>query len=232
MAVLVLLIDSNTRLAWPLRNRLARDGQLVSLAASADEGVELALRDSHDVVVVGLQDEAGLLACKQLRAASQSRICLLTAEASPGRIAEGFAAGADMVVGVPYDAVELSARIRALTRRTRSRWEENLPASLEVDAIELRLEDQSVYRNGLAVTLSATEFRLLAVLAQNAGRAVPHHRILAEVWGPGNATASRYLHNCISLLRRKLEADPRHPRLILNERGVGYRVCEEVLCRT
>jgi two-component system KDP operon response regulator KdpE len=224
MGDFVLLIDNNSRLVWPLRSRLQHDGHLLSHARSEDEGMELVRREGPDVVVIGLGGEQGLAVCRRIRSVSPTVLCMLTGEASPGRIAEGFAAGADMVVGMPYDVTELAARIRALLRRARSRLDDGSTDTLMLGDIELRMADRTVMRRGQLVDLSPIEFRLLTTLARNAGRVVPHQRILAEVWGPGYVSENQYLRNYIRALREKLEDDPARPAYILTDWGVGYRL--------
>jgi DNA-binding response OmpR family regulator len=123
MGTTVLLVDDNSRLAWPLRQRLEQEGVDVSPVASAEEGVDRLRDGAFDVVVVGLPGAPGLRLCRALKMITPVVVCLLTRQASPGRIAEGFAAGADLVVGAPYDATELAARLRALLRRSHGHWE-------------------------------------------------------------------------------------------------------------
>ena len=89
--------------------------------------------------------------------------------------------------------------------------------------LEIRLDEHKVYRRGVPIELSPIEFRLLACLAREAGRVVSHAKLMAQVWGPEYVDCRHYLRLYIRYLRSKLEDDPRDPRLILTEWGVGYR---------
>jgi two-component system KDP operon response regulator KdpE len=97
------------------------------------------------------------------------------------------------------------------------------PETLVAGDLEVRLKEHKVYRNGELVDLSPIEFRLLSVLVQETGRAVSHSKLIARVWGPEYVDCRHYLRLYVKYLRSKLEDNPKSPRLILSEWGVGYR---------
>ena len=135
--------------------------------------------------------------------------------------------GADDYLTKPFSAEELLARIRVALRHAaheRSRQ----PDAIVSGSLVIDLAGRLVSRSGEEIKLTATEFRLLAYLATNAGRVLTHQAILSHVWDPADADHLEYLRVYIRQLRKKLEQDPEHPRIILNEPGIGYRfVIEE-----
>jgi len=130
-------------------------------------------------------------------------------------------AGADDYLVLPLGAAELAARTTALVRRA-------APGRGSVDTLragefEVRLDEQRAYRNGRALSLSPLEFRLLATLVREAGSVVGHAMLLARVWGPQYVDQREYLRLYVTYLRARIEDNPRRPKFIVNERGLGYR---------
>jgi two-component system KDP operon response regulator KdpE len=135
-----------------------------------------------------------------------------------------FEAGADDYLVTPIRPVELNARLRAVLRRTADIPVKRVQAeTLVAGDLEVRLKEHKVYREGELIDLSPIEFRLLSVLVQETGRAVSHSKLIAHVWGPEYVDCRHYLRLYVKYLRTKLEHDPKNPRLILSEWGVGYR---------
>jgi two-component system KDP operon response regulator KdpE len=135
-----------------------------------------------------------------------------------------FEAGADDYLVTPIRPVELTARLRAVLRRTidAPRRQEQSDALVAGD-VEIRVKEHRAYRRDVLVDLSPIEFRLLTVLVQEVGRAVSHSRLIASVWGPEYVDCRHYLRLYIKYLRSKMEDDPKDPRLFVSEWGVGYR---------
>lgn len=139
-------------------------------------------------------------------------------------VVQAFDAGVDDYLVMPMRPVELTARVRAVLRRTTDR--EMADPGLDVVAagdLEIRVDEHRAYRGGRPIDLSPMEFRLLLALVREAGSAVPHSRLLASVWGPEYVDCRHYLRLYISYLRSKIEENPEAPELILNEWGIGYR---------
>jgi len=120
---------------------------------------------------------------------------------------------------------ELLARMRVALRHVQQAAGTPAPI-IEIGALRIDLARREVKLDGAEVHLTPIEYRLLALLAQNAGRVMTHSQILKEVWGPGHAAETHYLRVYMAQLRRKIEVEPARPRLLQTEPGVGYRMRE------
>jgi two-component system KDP operon response regulator KdpE len=179
-----------------------------------------------DLVVVSCTrpDEQALAFCSGLRQISAIPIVVCSPSARESDIVRVFEAGADDYLVAPIRPVELNARLRAVLRRTaEAPVKSGHGETLAAGDVELRLKEHKAYRRGHPLDLSPMEFRLLTVLVQETGRAVSHSRLIANVWGPEYVDCRHYLRLYVKYLRSKLEDDPKNPRLILSEWGVGYR---------
>ena len=173
-----------------------------------------------------LPDGDGIDLTRRIRAWNRVPIIVLSAR---GREEDKVAAldeGADDYLTKPFGVNELLARIRAAMRRSAASTPGSDEAVLEVGSLRIDQARREVTVADREVRLTPIEYRLLVLLAANAGKVLTHRQILKEVWGPPYVNESHYLRVFMATLRRKVEEDPARPRLLLTEPGVGYRMKE------
>jgi two-component system KDP operon response regulator KdpE len=164
---------------------------------------------------------SGLAACREIRASSEVAIIMLTVSDSEGDKVAALDAGADDYVTKPFGTPELLARIRAALRRLPTLPERD--ESIQVGDLQINLMLRRVVANDREIRLTPKEFDLLHYLVVNPNLPIPHARLLQAVWGPDYGDQVQYLRVFVNQLRKKIEADPSHPRYILTEPWVGYK---------
>ena len=218
----MLVVDDEPQILRALQTNLRGAGYEVQTAATVAEA--LARRGDHppDAVILDLvlPDGSGTDVCRELRTWSSMPIVVLSAVGDEQEKVAALDAGADDYVTKPFGMEELLARLRAALRRSSAGGE----PVLKVGELVLDLEKHVVLRNGYPLSLTPTEYDLLALLIRNEGKLLTHPAILREVWGPAYGDESHYLHVYVSQLRRKIEPDPTRPRYLLTEAGAGYRL--------
>jgi two-component system KDP operon response regulator KdpE len=172
---------------------------------------------------LGLPDMDGVDVIKALRGWTRTPILVLSARRASEEKVAALDAGADDYITKPFSMDELLARLRAAVRRT-----EELPLAPETtlvktDDFTIDLVAKKATRDGHDIRLTPTEWHLLEILVTNPGRLVTQKQLLQEVWGGSYANKTNYLRVYMAQLRRKLEADPAHPRYLTTEPGMGYR---------
>lgn len=203
-------------LRWP-------EAQVVS-ATNAEDALESIEAHAPDLVLLDivLPGMDGFSLCQEIRAFSDVPIVMLSARDAEVDKVRGLEMGADDYITKPFSHLELLARVRAVLRR----YQNQLPAVGEVfESGELRIDyaSRTVSVNGTTVRLTPTEYSLLFHLTRNAGRVLPHHTLLAKVWGREYTDEIDYLKVYVRRLRQKLEGDPDMIGKIVSERGVGYK---------
>ena len=203
-------------LRWPEAEVLA--------ARDADEALKLIEDESPDLILLDivLPGMDGFQICQEVRGFSDVPIVILTARDTEVDKVRGLEMGADDYVTKPFSHLELLARVRAVLRR----YQNQLPAIGEVfESGDLRIDygSRAVTVRGQSVRLTPTEYSLLFHLTRNAGRVLPHHTLLAKVWGREYVDEIDYLKVYVRRLRQKLEGDPETIGRIVSERGVGYK---------
>ena len=224
----VLVIDDEPQILRALRTILTAKHFRVSVASRGEEGLALAAAESPDVIILDLSmpDMDGVEVCSRLREWTQVPIVVLSVRDSERDKVMALDAGADDYLTKPFGIEELLARIRVALRHS-TQTMGSKKAVVTAGSLIIDLVQHIVTRDGVEVKLTATEFKLLAYLAANAGRVLTHRAILAAVWDPADVDRVEYLRVYIRQLRKKLESDPEHPRFILNEPGIGYRFIVE-----
>ena len=223
--LLALVIDDEPAIRDLLRATLQAEGFEVLEAASAREGVTLAANRKADLFLIdlGLGDGDGVDLIRQIRTWTRRPILVLSARTQESQKVEALDAGADDYVTKPFGVSELHARIRVALRHHGLSLESGV-TTLQMGAVRIDLEQRTVEREGQPVRLTATEWRLLEMLARNAGRLLTPRQLLREVWGPGHSEQGHYLRIYMRQLRLKLEEDPAHPQFLITETGAGYRL--------
>jgi two-component system, OmpR family, KDP operon response regulator KdpE len=193
-----------------------------------DGAAALAAAASHspDVVILdlGLPDMDGTEVIEGLRGWSQTPIIVLSARTTQGDKVVALDVGADDYMTKPFGMDELLARLRAALRRAGT--DPDAPI-VETDSFTIDLAAKQASTPAGPVHLTPTEWHLLEVLIRHEGKLVPRRDLLQEVWGPAYETETNYLRVYMAQLRRKLEADPSHPRHLITEPGMGYRFARE-----
>lgn len=222
----VLVVDDEPQIVRALVINLKARKYEVDAAPDGRTALELAASRHPDVVVLdlGLPDMDGVEVIRGLRGWTRVPILVLSARHSSDEKVEALDAGADDYVTKPFGMDELLARLRAAVRRAEPAGpgEDDL-TTLEAEGFTVDLAAKKVDRGGKDVRLTPTEWHLLEVLVRNTGRLVGQKQLLQEVWGPSYGTETNYLRVYMAQLRRKLEADPSHPRHFITEPGMGYR---------
>jgi len=226
---LVVLIEDEPQMRRFLRAALVPRGFRLLEAENAGEG-ELAVSSHNPELVLldlGLPDRDGIELAKRLRAFTQVPILVLSARGREADKVEALDAGADDYLTKPFGVPELLARMRVALRHAARAAGEPAAPLLELGALRIDFARREVALSGREVRLTPIEWKLLALLAKNAGQVVTHRRILSEVWGAGAGHQTHTVRVHMAALRRKLEADPARPRLLLTEPAVGYRLRDE-----
>jgi two-component system, OmpR family, KDP operon response regulator KdpE len=222
----VVVIEDEASLARALLINLRARGLEVHTSRTGTEGIEVVRRVQPDVVVLdlGLPDMDGADVVAGLRRWNNLPIVILSARATGAEKVKLLGLGADDYITKPFSVDELAARIAAAARRgALSATPRNAPV-LECPDFTIDLSKGTVLRGGEQVRVTPTEWHLLELLAGNVGELVTQHEMLHQVWGEGYEKETQYLRVYIAQLRRKLEPDPAHPRYIITEPGLGYRL--------
>ncbi len=218
-----LIIDDEVQIRRLLRIVLETEGYRVLEAETGRQGLsDVALR-KPDVVLLdlGLPDMDGLAVLRRLREWSHVPVLILSVRDGPEDKVEALDNGADDYVTKPFDSAELLARLRAIQRRTSSGAEDPY---FQTGHLAIDFDSHIVKVKGREVKLTATEYSLLKILAQHAGKVVTHKQILREVWGPNAEGQSQYLRVYMAHLRKKIEIPDAPEKLLKTESGIGYRL--------
>jgi two-component system, OmpR family, KDP operon response regulator KdpE len=228
MTLKVLVVEDDREIRALMQASLGVEGFEVRTAVSLSEASALWRHDPPDVIVLdlGLPDGDGSALVHEVRRESALPIIVVSARHQEAQKIALLDAGADDYLGKPFSVGELLARIRVALRH---RGTALAPAVTvhQVEGLRVDLDTRTVERDGQALHLTPTEFKLLARLVRSAGRVVTHRQLLADVWGPEFTEHTHYLRLYMGQLRAKIEPVPAEPRHLLTETGVGYRLAVE-----
>jgi two-component system KDP operon response regulator KdpE len=223
----ILVIDDEPFMCDLVERILAGSGAQVHSATSGDSGLAAYHTLQPDLVILDIMMPApnGLEVCARMMEHGPVPIIFLSALGSDQDVVNGLELGAIDYVAKPFSPKVLLARIRAALRPAGPPTDPPTEAGTVYDDgyLAIDLNKRSVHVEGQRVQLTPNEWALLRSLYNRAGRIAPYRDILLEVWGPGYRESLDYVHVLISRLRQKLERDPRRPRYLITERGLGYR---------
>ncbi|KAB2905420.1 MAG: response regulator transcription factor [Anaerolineae bacterium] len=226
----VLIVDDEQPIREALGRKLRRDGFTVVLASNGLEGLRAFHSERPDVVVLDykMPEMDGLTVCQRIREVAETPIMMLSAKAiTEEDVIEGLNAGADEYLIKPVRLNEFVARIQALLRRAQMSASES-ESGYNDGYLVIDPQRRHVYVEGHKIHLTPTEFKLLMVLLENAGRVVPQRELLEQVWGREYVDDVYYPRVYVSQLRRKIEPDAANPTYIQTEHRVGYRFEKQV----
>ncbi len=222
----VLIVDDEQAIRDALGRKLRRENFEVVLGEDGLEGLRAFHAERPDLVVLDIVmsgEMDGLTVCRRIREVADTPIMMLSAQAvTEADIIEGLTAGADEYLIKPVRLDEFVARVRALLRRAQISVME-AEQGYDDGYLSIDLHRRHIHVDGRKIHLTPTEFKLLAVLLENAGRVVSQRDLLEQVWGREYIDDVYYPRVYISQLRRKIEPNPANPIYILTEHRVGYR---------
>ena len=222
----ILVVEDETAMRRFLRASLASHGFTVLEAGRASEAEALLTSRSPDVVVLdlGLPDGDGIELTRRIRGWSRVPIVVVSARGREDDKVEALDAGADDYLTKPFGVNELLARLRVAIRHAASAEGVSAPQEASFGEVRIDFVRRQVFRGSTELHLTPIEYDLLALFARNAGKVLTHRHILREIWGPASTNQTHYVRVRMAELRKKLEADPSRPRLLVTEPGVGYRL--------
>jgi two-component system, OmpR family, KDP operon response regulator KdpE len=219
----VVMVEDEKQIRRFVRTALESEGIRMFEAETGHQGLTEAATRKPDLVILdlGLPDFDGVDFIRELRTWSALPVIVLSARTDEVDKIEALDAGADDYLTKPFGVGELLARVRAALRRVATGT--GGEPMVAFGDVRVDLANRNVLRNGTTVHLTPIEYRLLSLLAGNAGKVLTHRQLLRDVWGPSHVEHSHYLRIYMAQLRQKLEVDPARPRHFLTEPGVGYR---------
>jgi two-component system, OmpR family, KDP operon response regulator KdpE len=220
----ILVIDDEPQILRAIRTILTANHFTVTTADRGKDALTLAAAQPPDVVILDLSlpDMDGLKVCEELREWTQVPIIVLSVRDSERDKVNALDKGADDYLTKPFGIEELLARIRVALKHS-AQAQGIQPTIITTGSLVIDLSRHIITRDGMEVKLTATEFKLIAYLANNADRVLTHQSILTHVWGSPDADHTEYLRVYVGQLRKKLEVNPDQPRYLITEPGVGYR---------
>jgi two-component system KDP operon response regulator KdpE len=221
----VLLVDDEVSIQRAVAPLLRSRGYDVDLAGTGMDAIKSWTTRRPDLIVLdlGLPDIEGLDVCRRVRAESDLPIVVLSARSAEADKVAALDLGADDYITKPFGPEELLARIRVALRRVFSD-DDGGKGRAEYGLLTIDYDRRRVVRHGEEIRLTPKEFELLSLLAHNHDRVLTHRAILTAIWGAKAVDQPEHLWVLISQLRKKLEADPSNPTLLLSEPWVGYRL--------
>lgn len=224
MSKRVLIVDDEPRYLRLLDANLRTEGYEVVTAQDGQQAIDIFSSQPIDLILLDIMMPHldGFAATQRIREFSSVPIIILTAKGEEQDRVRGLDLGADDYLVKPFSATELLARVRAVLRRAQHPTEGDQARFFTHDNLRIDFARAEVWRGEQAVSLSATEYRLLLQFAHNLGKILTAEDLLTSVWGPEYKTDKEILWVSIARLRQKLEDDPHTPQHIVTRSGLGY----------
>ena len=221
----ILVVDDEAPMRKLLSSNLKASGYAVSTAADGTEAIKLMEEHPFDLLLLDLNlpGPNGLQVLQAVRRAAEVPVLVVSGRGRERDKVETLDLGADDYLSKPFGIPELLARVKALLRRVTPGLRGGWPA-YQYEGLEVDFAARRARVDGVEVPLTRREFDVLAYLARNAGKVLLHRQILQAVWGGQYGEESDYVWTFVQRIRRKIEPDRGHPRYLLTETGVGYRM--------
>lgn len=225
MTYTILIVEDEKKIAEVVRDYLLKEGYQVEMTDSGEAGVELVRHGGIDLILLDLMlpGMSGEEACRRIRGISSVPIIMMTAKTSEADRIAGLSIGADDYIMKPFSPRELVARVKAVLRRT----SEHEPLADQIflpSGVVLDDQAKQIFKNGVAVSATPTEYKLLAVLSRHPRRTFSRTELVEKVLGYDYEGDERVVDTHIKNLRRKIEDDPKNPQVIVSVYGHGYRL--------
>lgn len=224
----ILVVEDEKNIRSFMQTILTSNGYETITAKTGEEGMMLLSSHCPDLVLLdlGLPDTDGQTFIAAVRKWNQVPIIVVSARSHERDKVLSLDLGADDYVTKPFGTSELLARVRAALRHTTQRTERQQAGAYACNGLRVDWEKRRVMQDGQDIHLTQNEYKIVALLAQYAGKVLTYDQIIQHVWGPNAAGDNRILRVNMANIRRKLEKNPAEPQYIFTEIGVGYRMAE------
>lgn len=222
-----LIIEDEKNICRFIETALSKEGYQTAKAYTASEGLSLISSLCPDVVLLdlGLPDMDGMEIIRKVRQFSHTPIIVISARTMEAEKVAALDAGADDYVTKPFGTSELMARIRTALRHSRPLKEER--SEYRCGGLVIDFEKRLICLDGEVIHLTQIEYKLVSLLARQAGKVLTYDYLMQQIWGPYSDGSNQILRVNMAHIRRKLEKNPADPQYIFTEIGVGYRMREE-----
>ena len=228
----ILVVDDEQLLVKGMKFNLENEGYTVETAYDGATAIDMAKSGGFDLIILDLMmpQVDGLTACMRIREFSNVPIIMLTARSEDADKIIGLESGADDYITKPFGNQELLARIRtALRHRRQPMGAETKTPMYHAGQLKIDFDKRRVFLGEEEIRLTQIEYKLVSLLAENAGKVITYESIIKDIWGPHADTNNRILRVNMANIRRKIEKNPAVPKYVFTEVGVGYRMLENEL---